>query len=210
MALFFANQSNASVIDENYDAWRRDPANVDAQWAAFFEGFELGNAAPLQDGAGATAAPPDTTMGGEAPLQTRVDALVYAYRTLGHTIAHTDPLAKVRPENPLLRLAEFGFSEKDLDLKVASKFFLGGKAMRLRELLAQLEAIYSSNIGFEFMHIQNPRVRNWLRERIETRQQWSVDAKTRTRMLRHLQKVVLFENFLHTRFQGVKRFSVEG
>ena len=52
MVLSFANQSNASVIDKNYDAWRRDPANVDAQWAAFFEGFELGNAAPLQDGAG--------------------------------------------------------------------------------------------------------------------------------------------------------------
>jgi 2-oxoglutarate dehydrogenase complex dehydrogenase (E1) component-like enzyme len=73
-----------------------------------------------------------------------------------------------------------------------------------------MEAIYSSNIGFEFMHIQNPRVRNWLRERIERRNEWSVDATTKIRMLRHLMKVELFEQFLHTRFMGVKRFSIEG
>jgi 2-oxoglutarate dehydrogenase E1 component len=207
MALFFANQANAALIDQNYEAWRQDPSSVDPTWAAFFEGFELGNtAAPGGNG----AVPEKAAPVGEVPLQTRVDALVYAYRTLGHTIAHTDPLAKHRPQNPLLSLSEFGFSEKDLDLSVSSKFIFGGKAMRLREMVAKLESIYSSNIGFEFMHSQNPRVRNWLRERIETRGDWSVDAKTKTRMLRHLMKVEMFENFLHTRFQGVKRFSVEG
>ncbi len=207
MALFFANQSNAQLIDQNYEAWRKDPASVDATWAAFFEGFELGSTRPGTNGAAATA--PETAAG-ETPLQTRVDGLVYAYRTMGHTIAHTDPLAKNRPENPLLKLSEFGFGEKDLDLTVSSKFLLGAKAMRLREMIAKLEAIYSSNIGFEFMHIQNPKVRNWLREKIETREQWSVDATTKVRMLRHLMKVEMFESFLHTRFQGVKRFSVEG
>jgi len=209
MALFFANQSNAQLIDQNYDAWRKDPASVDATWAAFFEGFELGSTKPGTNGA--TVATPDTgTATGETPLQTRVDGLVYGYRTMGHTIAHTDPLAKNRPENPLLRLSEFGFSDKDLEFTVSSKFFLGSKSMRLREMVARLEAIYSSNIGFEFMHIQNPKVRNWLREKIETRDAWSVDGKTKVRMLRHLMKVEMFENFLHTRFQGVKRFSVEG
>src|SRR5262245_53758953 len=105
MALFFANQANAQLIDTNYDAWRKDPSSVDSTWAAFFEGFELGNTRAGTDGAGAVAA--ETTPAGEAPLQTRVDGLVYGYRTLGHTIAHTDPLAKKRPENPLLKLAEF-------------------------------------------------------------------------------------------------------
>ena len=210
MALFFANQFNAQLIDQNYDAWRKDPATVDPTWAAFFEGFELGSTKPITNGA-ATATPPDTAAStGETPFQTRVDGLVYGYRTMGHTIAHTDPLAKQRPENPLLKLSEFGFSDKDLEFTVSSKFLLGGKPMRLREMIAKLEAIYASNIGFEFMHIQNPRVRNWLREKIETREEWSVDAKTKVRMLRHLRKVEVFENFLHTRFQGVKRFSVEG
>jgi 2-oxoglutarate dehydrogenase E1 component len=205
MALFFANQSNAQLIDQNYEIWRKDPAAVDSTWAAFFEGFELGNAKSGVNGA--TSGEVSTV---EAPLQTRVDGLVYGYRTLGHTIAHTDPLARQRPENPLLKLSEFGFSEKDLELTVSSKFLLGGKAMRLREMIAKLEAIYSSNVGFEFMHIQNPRVRNWVREKIENRSAWSVEATTKVRMLRHLLKVELFENFLHTRFQGVKRFSVEG
>ena len=213
MALFFANQSNVQLIDQNYEAWRKDPSTVDSTWAAFFEGFELGHTQSGKNGHGAAAAAPDAAAApaaGEAPLQTRVDGLVYAYRTLGHTIASTDPLAKTRPENPLLKLSEFGFSEKDLDLVVASKFLLGGQSMRLRDMIAKLNAIYSSNIGFEFMHIQNPKVRNWLREKIENRDSWSVDEATKRVMLRHLLKVELFENFLHTRFQGVKRFSVEG
>jgi 2-oxoglutarate dehydrogenase E1 component len=90
----------------------------------------------------------------DAPLQTRVDGLVYAYRTMGHTIAHTDPLAKHRPENPLLKLSEFGFTDKDLEMTVGSKFLFGGKPMRLREMVTKLESIYSGNVGFEFMHIR--------------------------------------------------------
>jgi hypothetical protein len=115
-------------------------------------------------------------------LQTRVDGLVYAYRTLGHTLASTNPLAKQRPENELLSLRELGFSEKDLDLTVSSKYLLGGAAMPLREMRAKLEEIYCGNIGFEFMHIAHARVRNWLRERIETRAQWPIDAKTKKRV----------------------------
>ena len=105
----------------------------------------------------------------DSPLQTRVDGLVYAYRTLGHTIANLDPLMHERPQNPLLSLRELGFEEKDLELTVSSKFLLGDKQMKLREMIAELEAIYSGPIGAEFMHIQNPRVRNWLREKIEGR-----------------------------------------
>ena len=111
MAISFANRSNSDLLDENYARWRNDPASVDATWSAFFEGFELG-AVSLTNGAKAAAPAP----GADAPLQTRVDGLVFSYRTLGHTIAHTDPLAKQRPENPLLTLREFGFSEKNLDL----------------------------------------------------------------------------------------------
>src|SRR5438128_164009 len=107
MALFFANQSNVQLIDHNYEAWRRDPASVDNTWAAFFEGFELGNTTSKNgsvNGAAAATTPDMGSASGDAPLQTRVDGLVYAYRTLGHTIAHTDPLARQRPENPLLKL----------------------------------------------------------------------------------------------------------
>src|SRR5205814_6513727 len=95
--------------------------------------------------------------------------LVYAYRTLGHTIARVNPLAETQPENPLLSLRELGFSEKDLDLEVSSKFFLDNKKMTLRAMIATLEEIYADAIGTEFQHIQNPRLRKWVQERIESR-----------------------------------------
>ncbi|HEY2342806.1 MAG TPA: thiamine pyrophosphate-dependent enzyme, partial [Chthoniobacteraceae bacterium] len=211
MAISFATQFNADLIDQNYERWRKDPASVDATWSAFFEGFELGsvvakNGAAQKNGATATTAAP-----GEVPLQTRIDGLVYSYRTLGHTIALIDPLSKTRPENPMLSLRELGFDSKDLDLAVSSKFFLGGARMKLREMIGALEKIYCGPIGVEFMHIQNPRVRNWVRERLESRAaDYGQTKETRRRMLRQLLSVESFERFLHTRFVGQKRFSIEG
>src|SRR3954452_10450186 len=161
MAISFATRSNIDLLDQNYEQWRKDPASVDATWAAFFEGFEFGSLR-LNGSNGATGAAP--AQQGEVPLQTRVDGLVYAYRTLGHTIANLDPLAKVRPENPLLSLRELGFDEKELEQQVSSSFFQNGRSMPLREMISTLEAIYCGPIGAEFVHIQNPRVRNWLRD----------------------------------------------
>ena len=209
MAISFANRFNADLLDQNYERWRKDPASVDSTWSAFFEGFELGSVQPKNGAAAAsngTAAPT-----GESQLQTRVDGLVYAYRTLGHTIANLDPLAHERPQNPLLSLRELGFDEKDLEMTVGSKFLLGAKRMKLREMIAALERIYCGPIGTEFMHIQNPRVRNWLREKIENRPaDSSVPLEVQRRILRQLVKVESFEHFLHTKYQGQKRFSLEG
>ena len=209
MAISFATRFNADLIDQNYEKWRKDPASVDSTWAAFFEGFELGSVAQKN---GAPAAQKNGSVTHEdVPLQTRVDGLVYAYRTLGHTIAHVDPLSQNRPENPLLSLRELGFEEKDLDLTVSSKFYLGGKKMKLREMISSLEKIYCGHISVEFMHIQNPRVRNWVRDRIETRpDDYGQGADVHLRMLRRILSVESFEHFLHTRFVGQKRFSIEG
>src|SRR6266498_2682217 len=118
-------RANLELIEENYRRWERNPESVDSGWSAFFEGFELGNL-PQRDGAAAAEVR-------EAALQTRVDGLIYAYCSLGHTIARVDPLAETRPQNPLLSLREFGFSESDLDLRVSSEFFLDNRPMRIRE-----------------------------------------------------------------------------
>ena len=224
MRTSLVNAFNAGLLDETYERWQRDPASVDATWSAFFEGFELG-ASPAAKAKPAPAAPTaeqaetgefpipaiPAGMRPELPLQTRVDGLVYAYRTLGHTIAQLDPLSDARPEQPLLGLRELGFSEKDLDLVVASKFFRGGETMTLRELIAALQGIYCSSIGVEFMHIQNPRVRNWIRDRLESRPlEKSIPATTQKAILRELLEAESFEHFLHTRYVGQKRFSLEG
>ncbi len=82
MAISLATRQNADLIDQNYEQWRTNPASVDANWAAFFEGFELGNARP-SGGANGSASNGAAKDGAETSLQTRVDGLVYAYRTLG-------------------------------------------------------------------------------------------------------------------------------
>jgi len=198
-----AARANLELIEENYRRWQRNPESVDSGWSAFFEGFDLGNL-PQRDGAAVAEAR-------EAALQTRVDGLVYAYCSLGHTIARVDPLAETRPENPLLSLREFGFSESDLDLRVSSKFFLDNRPMMLREMVSGLERIYADSIGSEFMHIQDPRVREWVRKRLETRpHKHSTPAAVQVALLRALLESESFETFLHMRYVGQKRFSLQG
>jgi len=196
-------RANLDLIEENYRRWQRNPNAVDSGWSAFFEGFELGNL-PQRDGAAAAEAR-------EAALQTRVDGLVYAYCSLGHTIARVDPLGETQPKNPLLSLREFGFTDADLDLTVSSKFFLDNRCMTLREMIAGLHRIYADSIGSEFMHIQDPRVREWIRKRLETRPQSEATAvAVQVALLRALLEAESFEIFLHTRFVGQKRFSLQG
>jgi 2-oxoglutarate dehydrogenase E1 component len=207
MRTTLGTRANLDLIDQNYQRWQEDPASVDPSWAAFFEGFELGNL-PQKNGA-AVAAPRSVTR--ESPLQTRIDGLVYAYRTLGHTIARVNPLADKRPENPSLSLRELGFGEKDLDLRVSSKFFLDNQEMTLREMIAHLTKIYADSIGAEFMHIQNPRIRNWVLHRLESRPNKHDTARQiKIALLRALMEADSFETFLQTRYVGQKRFSLQG
>src|SRR5215510_11112166 len=196
-------RANLELIEENYRRWQRNPESVDSGWSAFFEGFELGNL-PQRDGVAAAEAL-------EAALQTRVDGLVYAYCSLGHTIARVDPLAETRPQNPLLSLRELGFSEKDLDRRVSSKFFLNDRSMTLREMIGALEEMYAGPIGTEFQYIQNPAIRNWVRDRIESRpMKHQASTEVEIALLRLLLEAEVFETFLHTRYVGQKRFSLQG
>src|SRR5712692_6078703 len=208
MRTTIAARANLELIDENYRRWQENPASVDPSWSAFFEGFELGNL-PQRNGAAVAAAPGAGVR--ESPLQTRIGGLVYAYRTLGHTIARVNPLTEKRPENPLLTLRELGFSEKDLDLRVSSKFFLDNEEMTLREMIARLEKIYADSIGAEFMHIQNTRIRNWVLHRLESRPEKQATSRAvQLALLRALLEAETFETFLHTRYVGQKRFSLQG
>ena len=214
-----ATRIDVNLLEDQYSRWKQNPQDVEATWSAFFEGFELGltqkpNGAPPSATASAPpvngAASPTPNLA-DLPLQTRVEGLVYAYRTIGHTIAKLDPLAEERPGQPLLSLRDLGFQEKDLDLSVSSRFYLGGRVMKLREMIESLRLIYAGTIGFEFMHIQNIRVRNWLRERIESRPFESpVSRDFQIALLRELLEAESFEHFLHTKYVGQKRFSLEG
>jgi 2-oxoglutarate dehydrogenase E1 component len=208
MSTFTARWSE-TLIDENYERWLSNPQSVDPDWAAFFEGFELGFAKSEENGETATAEQAPGAVS-DSSLQTRVEALVYAYRTLGHTIADLDPLDMLKRSNPLLTLKELGFRESELDLMVSSRFFKEGRKMKLRDMIRELESIYCGTVGAEFMHIQNPRMRTWVLYKLENR-----DSSLRTNsalhrdILRKLYEAETFENFLHTKYGG-KRFSLEG
>jgi 2-oxoglutarate dehydrogenase E1 component len=206
----FAARPNLDLLEQNYDRWQKDPDSLDSGWSAFFEGFELGSL-DGKNGAAVEAPREARRELRESPLQTRIDALVYAYRILGHTIARVNPLAEKRPENPLLTLREFGFSDKDLDYPVSSKFFLDNRQMSLREMIALLDQIYAGSIGAEFQHIQNTRIRDWVRHRLESRIfARPPSPEIQVALLRALLESETFEVFLHQSYVGQKRFSLQG
>lgn len=209
MSTSFTARWNEAVLDENYEKWRRDPASVPPDWSAFFEGFDLGyqrfqKAKPAA--AGAAPAPAS----GETSLQSRVEALIYTYRTLGHTAAKLNPLGNETPYQPLLELKEFGLSEGDLDAVVSSRSFREGTPMKVRDIIAELKSIYCDTLGVEYMHIQNPHIRHWIREKVEHRAGSGDTTTPHYRILRTLHKAESLENFIHTTYVGSKRFSLEG
>ena len=203
---------NAELLDEKFEQWSEDPLSVEPTWSAFFEGFELGNTQSKQAGVAAVASSGGAPASDESlAFRGKVVSLVYNYRTLGHTQAEMNPLNAVHPRNPRLELAAFGLNEADLERTVSTQFFRNGQTLKLRDMIAALEATYSGKTGFEFMHIHNTELRNWIRERIEYRfdDEKSKFASTE-KMLQWILESELFEKFLGKKFLGEKRFSLEG
>ena len=205
-------RANQDLLDSKYTDWKNNPDSVETTWASFFEGFELGMAELAKRGSRTTTAASGATLS-EATLnfRMRVTNALLAFRSLGHRAAHLDPLSTTAPVAQALTLEGLGFTEADLDSEVQTQMFRGGQAMKLRDMLAELSRVYCGNVGFEFMHIHTPEVRNWLLERIENRlfepapsEELQIDA------LRWLLEAETFERFLHRRFVGQKRFSIEG
>src|SRR5262249_39558068 len=132
-------------------------------------------------------------------------------RLLGHTVADLDPLQRNKPVQPLLELSAFGLTEADLGATVSSPGFANGRSMTLREMIAALKEVYCRQIGAEYMHISDQVQRRWLRDRIEHNLSApKPSAAEQKEILQQLLEAELFERFLHTRYVGQKRFSVEG
>jgi 2-oxoglutarate dehydrogenase E1 component len=210
MKTSYLNDWNADLLDEYYQRWKQDPASVDSSWSAFFEGFELGSVASRNGKSGLMPDRPQEAIEYDW-LQDRVDGMVHNYRILGHTQAEIDPLTQARPETPALTPASLGLEDVPLDTVVSSRYFQQSRSMTLGEMMDTLRAIYCGPIGVEFMHIQNETVREWVRERMETRVALpQPDAATQKRLLRCLMETETFEQFVHTKFIGQKRFSLQG
>jgi 2-oxoglutarate dehydrogenase E1 component len=201
--------ANADVLDQTYRAWLDNPDSVDPTWRAFFQGFTLGNS-------GGSATLPEADAANGVPIidslkQSHVHDLIATYRRIGHLQAHLDPLSGPPEPNPKLGLEEFSLAESDLDLSFDIGTYLGGGQMKLRSIIAALQETYCGHVGVEYTHVQDSDCRRWLQERIEsTRLQPKFTPPQKVRILRRVHKAELFEKFLHTKYVGQKRFSLEG
>ncbi|MBT4141503.1 MAG: 2-oxoglutarate dehydrogenase E1 component, partial [Candidatus Latescibacteria bacterium] len=196
--------SNVAYIEQVYAQFQDDPLSVDDGWRAFFAGFDLG-----ADGQVQRSGPPASSA--DASEDRGAISLVNAYRTWGHMIADLAPMSYQRPPHPLLDLSEYGFTEEDLDRQVGSGGFLGQTDGTLRDLLDKLKQTYCGPIGVEFSEIPYKSQREWLERQMEpilNRPKYTGEqCKT---LLYQLLEAEEFEQFLHTKYIGYKRFSVEG
>lgn len=194
---------NAEFVDSQYQRWRADAGSVSREWQLFFEGFELG-----VGGEDKAAGICDQR---QVLRQARVGELIDRYRDVGHLLSCLDPLAACPMDHPLLEPAAFELTEDDRDLLFFVPRTLGPGPMRLNELLQALRETYCRSIGIEYLHLQDPGERLWLQERMEpSRNRPSPDSTTQRRILEKLYQATLFEQFLHARYAGQKRFSIEG
>lgn len=199
-----ANRWNADLIDQNYSLWASNPDSLDPEWRAFFEGFEL-----AQSGSGGDA--PRVQSESDASKQSRIIGAIYAYRSIGHTIAQFNPLTKEVPCNPRLTLERLGLEDSDLDRVFHTGNYLDGVEMTGRELLERLQQTYCHTAGFEYIHIQETPRRRWIQARIEPECFTPKFTKAqKERIVRTILHAEDFENFLQTRYVGQKRFSLEG
>jgi 2-oxoglutarate dehydrogenase E1 component len=194
---------NADYIDAQYERWKSDPNSLSREWRFFFEGFEL---------AAAGTKPTDGTFNEDhLRRQARVQALIYRYRDIGHLMACLDPLAACPTDHPLLNLAAFNLTPEDLTGEFYARRLATSDQMPLSEMIQALKETYCHSIGVEFTHLQDPDERSWLLDRMEsTRNQLTLEAPAKRRILQKLFEAALFEQFINKKYIAVTRFSLEG
>ena len=214
---------NADYVEQLYESWLADAASVPAEWNQYFgtfKGRESGDVPHSAAIARIEAAQKQRVVAAAAPMddeharkQAAVLRILTAYRSRGHLAANLDPLglAEKLPA-PDLGLAFHGLSEADLDTEFdCGNFAGGGQRLKLRDLLARLKKVYAGTIGAEFMHISNHEQRNWLYTRLEQAGgSAGLDQAGKRRVLEGLTAAEGLERYLHTKYVGQKRFSLEG
>jgi len=195
----FANSSNLTYIESLYRDYLKDPESVDASWRYFFEGMQLGSNMSLLSSAAQES--PDL----------RVYLLIEAYRKYGHLMARFNPINVSIPSEPEeLNLEKHNFKKEDLDVEFPTCGFLEKSTAPLKVLIEALKKTYSGSIGVEYMGLGEPQLEAWLQKRIEPFFPLELSTDDRLWIMQLLNKAELFESFLHTKYVGQKRFSLEG
>lgn len=209
----FLYSGNEDYIAELYEKYLQNPSNVSSDWQAFFA--NLGDRRPMEStpqwstttdtSGGVTTAqnlPKHTVKSSiqDADQVIAFQKLIEAYRTYGHTKANLDPL-NLAPVNPAAEL----INTLDPQALIPNEFMPG---QTVGQIIEQLETIYCQNIGYEYMHLEDAETRRWIQSQAE--QSWRFESNTQKEILKLLTEASLLESFLHAKYVGAKRFSIEG
>ncbi|MFC5047388.1 2-oxoglutarate dehydrogenase E1 component [Aquimarina hainanensis] len=210
----FLNAAHTAFFADLYDQYIQSPDSVEPSWRSFFQGFDFGLESANGSGetifvekdSGETVAVPESVQ-----KEFQVVRLIDGYRTRGHLFTKTNPVRDRRKYTPTLSLENFGLSHSDLNTVFNAGEIIGIGPNTLSNIIVHLENIYCDSVGIEYMYIRNPKEREWIQDRVNfntNRTKFSVDQKKR--ILKKLNEAVSFETFLHTKYVGQKRFSLEG
>ncbi|MDY6799963.1 MAG: 2-oxoglutarate dehydrogenase E1 component [Bacteroidota bacterium] len=197
----FTGNSDINAIEKLYEQYKSDPESVEKQWQKFFQGFEF-----AQKNYPAFNQPEEIF-----DNEFKVINLIEGYRKRGHLFTQTNPVRTRRKYLPTLALENYGLNDKDLDSVFQAGKNIGIGATTLREIIKHLETTYCQSIGAEYMFIRNPEIISWLQNKMESRKNIpDFSHNERKHIYNHLKQAVGFENFIHRKFTGQKRFSLEG
>ncbi|MBB1283889.1 2-oxoglutarate dehydrogenase E1 component [Flavisolibacter sp. BT320] len=211
----YITHSHPSYIEGLYQDFVKDPESVDPDFRRFFEGFDfaLASGKSANGHAAAEVAQPAgaaTTDAGQLVKEFSVYQLIQAYRTKGHLVADTNPIRKRKDRGANLDLKYFGLDEADMGKTFVAGRFIGSEGATLQLILDKLKSIYTSHVGVEYGYILKQDRLEWLQKELEANLGEPVSLEKRKRILQKLNQGVIFEKFLHTKYIGQKRFSLEG
>ncbi|NMH28678.1 2-oxoglutarate dehydrogenase E1 component [Flavobacterium silvaticum] len=213
----FLNAAHTEFFADLYDQYLENPDSVEPSWRSFFQGYDFGASAyggtsPVEQMASAAISDQDfSKISDKLQKEFNVLKLIDGYRTRGHLFTKTNPVRERRVFTPSLDLSNFGLSDSDLQTTFDAAKVMYLEPSTLEEILKHLNRIYCASIGVEYMYIRDPEVRGWIQEKIgvnDNRPKFSPEQKKH--ILSKLNEAVSFENFLHTKYVGQKRFSLEG
>ena len=209
----YITNSHPAFIEETYKAFVQDPSSVDPDLKKFFEGFDFA-VSNGHAGTGATesAATSSTTSSAGIDWQKEINVyrLILGYRNRGHLLALTNPIRPRKDRQANLDLSYFGLSDSDLSQTFQAGKFVGLGAATLKNILTHLQTCYTSSVGAEFKYISNKEKVSFLIAEMETNFKAPIHLDKKKHILEKLNQGVIFEKFLHTKYIGQKRFSLEG
>lgn len=209
----FLNAASTAYFEDLYNQYLQYPDSVEPSWRAFFQGFDFGiESAPNGEVViEATPKKENNELPESVLNEFRVVKLIEGYRTRGHLFTKTNPIRERRKHTPTLDLENFGLSKSDLNTTFNAGEVIGLGPSTLKEIIDYLEKVYCNSIGIEYMYIRKPQEIQWIQERLRVNaNQPNFTSDQKKKIYRKLNEAVSFETFLHTKYVGQKRFSLEG